>query len=343
MVAIGLRVPACRPVGEVQAFATEAEAAGYDFVWLPDSQLLWRDSFVTAAAIGHALDEAEVGIAVTNVRTRDTTVVASAARTVAELCPGRFVLGLGSGNSALRPLGLPLHTERELREAFRVLRDLGATGQARIGSREVALVDPGPAYPIYCAATGPGRLRLAGELADGVLTHVGTSAGRVRHALDGIAEGVARRGAELGEIEVTVSGMALPEGADLGYVMRPIILTMIQDGGGGALREVGLEAPDRVSGGLGELEGVDFKHAADMAGTGRLLARFVPDADVETFSREFTFAAGAIDLPQRIEELAALGVGRVFLQGIESFTLPEDLLGLPAACKAGALEAGGTA
>ncbi len=42
---IGLRIPPCAPVPEIAALARDAERAGFDEVWFPDSQLLWRDVF----------------------------------------------------------------------------------------------------------------------------------------------------------------------------------------------------------------------------------------------------------------------------------------------------------
>src|SRR3712207_3265820 len=97
---VGLRIPPCRPVPEIAAAVRRAEELGFDEVWLPDSQLLWRDVFPVAAAALERTGRMMVGTAVTNVVTRHPAVVASAARTVAEIAPGRFMLGVGVGNSA---------------------------------------------------------------------------------------------------------------------------------------------------------------------------------------------------------------------------------------------------
>ena len=39
----GLRIPPCRALTEVAACVRDAEQAGFDVAWLPDSQFLWRD------------------------------------------------------------------------------------------------------------------------------------------------------------------------------------------------------------------------------------------------------------------------------------------------------------
>lgn len=51
---IGVRVPACRPATEIASVAARAERIGFDSVWIPASQLLWRDVW-TALALALAL------------------------------------------------------------------------------------------------------------------------------------------------------------------------------------------------------------------------------------------------------------------------------------------------
>jgi 5,10-methylenetetrahydromethanopterin reductase len=51
---LGLRVPPCARADRLVDTVHRAEALGFDRVWFPDSQLLWRDVFtvLTAAALG---------------------------------------------------------------------------------------------------------------------------------------------------------------------------------------------------------------------------------------------------------------------------------------------------
>ncbi|MFG2376622.1 LLM class flavin-dependent oxidoreductase [Streptomyces sp. NPDC048504] len=98
---IGVRVPPCDRADRVARTGRRAEELGFDQVWFPDSQLLWRDVFTTLTAAAFATEYIGLGTAVTNLATRHPSVVASAARSVAELAPGRFTLGLGVGNSSV--------------------------------------------------------------------------------------------------------------------------------------------------------------------------------------------------------------------------------------------------
>jgi len=74
-------------------YAQYIEALGYPALWLPD--LLGRDLFTTAAFILDRTERLQVGTAIANVYGRDAFAAARAARTLAELYAGRFVLGLG--------------------------------------------------------------------------------------------------------------------------------------------------------------------------------------------------------------------------------------------------------
>jgi 5,10-methylenetetrahydromethanopterin reductase len=134
-------------------------------VWFPDSQLLWRDVFATAAM---GTSRIGLGTAVTNVVTGHASVVAGAARTVAELAPGRFVLGVGVGNSSVVPAGLVPSTRAGLRSGLTVIRRLLVGAEVDFGGSRSRLRDP-VAVPVHVAASGPRNLRLADEAADGAM------------------------------------------------------------------------------------------------------------------------------------------------------------------------------
>ncbi|MFD8817639.1 LLM class flavin-dependent oxidoreductase, partial [Streptomyces sp. NPDC059627] len=94
---VGVRVPPCDRADRVLETVRRAEELGFDDVWFPDSQLLWRDVFTTLTAAALGTDRIGLGTAVTNLATRHPAVVASAARSVAELAPARKIHGLRHG------------------------------------------------------------------------------------------------------------------------------------------------------------------------------------------------------------------------------------------------------
>ena len=82
----------------------KAEEAGYARAYLVEGQLLWRDIYVYMTHGLAATERIPFGTAVTNPRTRHYSVIASAHATLAELYPGRVVLGMGRGDNAVRTL-----------------------------------------------------------------------------------------------------------------------------------------------------------------------------------------------------------------------------------------------
>src|SRR5581483_10138816 len=132
-----------------------------------DSQMLWEDvwDYMTRALL--ATERIQLGVAVANPLTRHYTVSASAAATLAQLHPGRVVLGLGRGDSAVRTLGLKQVATSKFAEIVPRVRAL-------LDAQEVG-TETGPIHirwatgehvPVAIAATGPRNLRLAGALAD---------------------------------------------------------------------------------------------------------------------------------------------------------------------------------
>ena len=166
---IGLRLPACDRADRVAAAAAHAEAAGFDSVWVPDSQLLWRDTFVALALAAASTSRIALAPGVTNLVTRHVTVVASAARTVQELAPGRFMLALGAGRSAADMVGVAHTPTRELGEALRALRALLSGQPWSFGGGPQRLTGAAGACPVYLGAGGPRNVRLACAEADGII------------------------------------------------------------------------------------------------------------------------------------------------------------------------------
>src|SRR5215813_15382597 len=97
-----MRIP---ETGTAVAQAQRAEAAGWDGVTLTDSQNLVGDPFVAAALAAAATERVQFATGVTNAHTRHPAALATVAATVQETSGGRFVLGIGRGDTALFHLG----------------------------------------------------------------------------------------------------------------------------------------------------------------------------------------------------------------------------------------------
>ena len=100
------------------------EELGFDYLWLFDSHVLWRDPYPLLTLIAEHTSRLRLGTCVTNPGTREPSVTASSLATLNELSGGRMDLGIGRGDSARRVLGKPPITMAGTEEAIGVIRDL---------------------------------------------------------------------------------------------------------------------------------------------------------------------------------------------------------------------------
>ena len=100
------------------ALARQAEAAGFDYGWLFDSHVLWREPYPLLTLMAQATTRLRLGTCVTNPATREPSVTASSLAVLDELRGGRMDLGIGRGDSARRVLGKPPTTMATLEEAI---------------------------------------------------------------------------------------------------------------------------------------------------------------------------------------------------------------------------------
>jgi len=321
---VGIRIPPCKPIGELVEVVQQAEELGYDEVWLPDSQLLWRDVYPVAAAAVAGTERIGVGIAVTNVVTRHPAVVASAARTVAELAPGRFALGVGVGNSSVQPVGLSPSTGREMRERLGVIRALLAGDEVDFNGVRARLRDPQPDVPIHMAASGPKNLRLAGEIADGVILLSGVAPRNLAASSATVQDGAAAAG-KGGRVPMTVSAFCrvTDDVATAARELKPICAGIAQNGGASflALAGVHVDVPTQIPGVY-----PDLVHAEDWELAVRACEPYVSDHAVEVFAREFCLFGTPEEIVERLAAVQEVGATAVFLQHVGSYTLPHELL-----------------
>lgn len=263
------------PYRRVLELARQAEALGYDDLYMPD-QTFHRDPFALLALCAEATSRIRLGLAVTNPYTRHPVQIGRAAGLLAEVSEGRFVLGLGAGNRprVLDGLGMrQVAVLSRLREAVDVIRRLLAgevltRKSATLELNEVHLdFEVGYHVPIVLASRAPGVLTLAGEIADGAMLEGLFTPPALEWALGRVAEGASRAGRQLDDIE-TVAWQALvldddPKAADreslrrwaalLIHTTRPEVLAHI----GVSAEAIGAVADDVAArGGLGEPSGV---------------------------------------------------------------------------------------
>jgi alkanesulfonate monooxygenase SsuD/methylene tetrahydromethanopterin reductase-like flavin-dependent oxidoreductase (luciferase family) len=188
-----------------------AEGAGFSHAWVYDSQMLFSDPYVCMARCAEHTKTIKIGTGVTNPSSRIAPVTANSFATINALAPGRVILGIGTGNTARRTLGMPAAKLAELREHIRICSDLlaGKTTDYAEGERHRQIkflnADGGwynvkDQVPIYIAASGPKSLSLAGEIADGVILFGAVSPTLIDFVMKHVRDGAERAGRDPAEI-----------------------------------------------------------------------------------------------------------------------------------------------
>jgi len=196
-------------LAELGGIAREAEELGYTDAW--SYEVDGVDGFTPLAAIAAATTGMRLGIAIANVFTRGPATLASVAAGLADLAPGRFVLGIGAGSQPIVEAwnGGAFHRPAtRVREMAQFLRSALA-GERVVFTGQTFAVDgfrltrvPAVPVPIYVAALRPGMLRVAGQVGDGVIVNW-NSAEDVPRLVEIVRAAAREAGRDAGAIEVT--------------------------------------------------------------------------------------------------------------------------------------------
>src|SRR5262245_14114269 len=201
-IGFGVNFMPTAPVREVVEWAKAVEEHGYDLLGISDSQSVSRDVYVTLAHCATATRRIRLGPRVITPVTRHPAVAASAAATLAELAPGRTMIGIGSGDSAAYNIGARAASLAELREYALTVQRLMSTGSAEYHGRTASLTWSRARVPIYLAASGPRTLRVAGQIADGAVIRTGLSPEIVRDSIAQVHAGAREAGRDSAEIDL---------------------------------------------------------------------------------------------------------------------------------------------
>lgn len=178
----------------------EAESAGATSLWFAQ-HMGYREAMVWATAAASVTRAATLAPTAISPYLWPPLPVAMAISTLGELAQGRVILNVSVGNILnLGESGIePRKPIRIMREYVQVLRALWAgkpvTHEGELHKLRGAKMafDQGRQYPIYIASTGPQMLKLAGEIADGVLLSAGLTLASTERCLALAATGVAAK------------------------------------------------------------------------------------------------------------------------------------------------------
>lgn len=180
-----MRIP---EIGTAVAQAERAEQLGWDGITFTDSQNLVGDPFVAVALAAAATRKLRFATGVTNAYTRHPAALANVAATVQETSGGRFVLGIGRGDTAMFHLGLePMPVARFI-ESVTDLQAYLSNVEIDCNGRESRLrfLDRcrQPKVPLDIAVSGPRMIEFGARIAERVTLAVGADPDRVAWAID---------------------------------------------------------------------------------------------------------------------------------------------------------------
>ena len=264
------------------AITQQAEAAGFEYAWLFDSHVLWRDPYPLLTLMAQATSRIRLGTCVTNPATREPSVTASLLAELNELSGGRMDLGIGRGDSARRVLGKPPTSMKDLEEAVHVIRELAEGRPVEYEGTELKLTwSPGHKLPVWIAGYGPVALKLTGRIADGSMLQIGDP-DLIRWFASQVRDSAVGSGRDPDAVKVMAAAPAhvgdVADGRERTRWFPALVSNHVVDLVNKYPRE---DLPEELTTYIRSREGYDYLHHAEVGSSN---ASFVTDDIVDRFS-----------------------------------------------------------
>ncbi len=163
-------------IEDIVSFTRDAEARGFDNVWL--ANVFGLDAVGACAIAGRETERIEMGTAVTPTYPRHPAALAQQALTTNASCSGRFALGIGLSHQMVIEGMYGMSYDKpaaHMKEYLEIIAPLlrgepsDFEGEQLTGKLKLNVPDGAP-VPLIVAALGPAMLKLAGHMSDGTTT-----------------------------------------------------------------------------------------------------------------------------------------------------------------------------
>ena len=280
----------------------QAEAAGFEYGWLFDSHVLWRDPYPLLTLMAGATTGLRLGTCVTNPGTREPTVTASSLATLDELSDGRMDLGIGRGDSARRVLGKPPITLANTEEAVRVIRALVAGETIEYEGTDIHFPwTHGWVLPVWIAGYGPLAIAMAGRVADGLILQL-ADPDLIRWFVGQFRAAAIAAGRDPESLKVQAAAPAHVGPRDLGRERTRWFPALVSNHVVDLVNKYPREQlPESLTGYVTDREGYDYLHHAEVGSSN---AAFVGDEVTD----RFCVLGDAAEHIAKLRELAEAGV-----------------------------------
>jgi 5,10-methylenetetrahydromethanopterin reductase len=288
-----------------QDLARRVEALGFEALW-HSNERFYQDLWIGMTLSAAATSRIALGTAVVEPYGVHPVLSAVSLATFDHVCGGRALLGVAPGGSGFPALRLDRpRPAAALREAIHVIRRLLA-GETVDLDGDVIKVRGARLHfqplrarvPVMIATRGDALLRLAGEIAEGIIVATYATPDGVRHALGEVTRGAARAGRRLADLDVMarVDTCILPDRARARDQIRMVVALMLWTSypTWTFVKRLGLRVPDRLAELIARRD-YDLMHE---------VGALVPDELVDAY----TWAGTADDVAAQVARLLPTGV-----------------------------------
>ena len=284
------------------ALTRQAEAAGFDYGWLFDSHVLWREPYILLTLMAQATTRMRLGTCVTNPATREPSVTASALAVLDEVSGGRMDLGIGRGDSARRVLGKTPTTMATLEEAIVVIKALVEGRTVEYEGAELRLPWAGHwTLPVWVAGYGPMALAMTGRVADGIILQL-ADPDLIRWFVAQVREAAVTAGRDPSSIAVQAAAAAYIGPRDVGRERTRWFPALVSNHVVDLVNKYPREQlPASLTGYVRDRSGYDYLHHAEVGSSN---AGFVGDEVTD----RFCVLGDTAEVIDKLHLLAAAGV-----------------------------------
>ena len=286
------------------ADAARLEGLGWHYGFLASSPLLVQDPYVLLAQALRETRSITLGTLIENPVMRHPAVIAGSIATIDRLDPGRMILGMGVGDTAVRLMGKRPATVTAFEEAIITIKSLTASEQVAVDAARPAVLRHASPVPIWVATQGPRTLRMAGRVADGVFIRVGTHETNLRLAVEHVHAGAREAGRDPSEVRIgcVFHTIADPDRERVGRIGRAAAAGYYEYSPV-LFENIDMPWTGEDSAVLKRQVWPDFHHDPDLEAAGDVVS-FLPDEAVDAFTLHGSFE----EITEQIKTILGYGL-----------------------------------
>jgi len=289
-------------VERIVGLTRQAEAAGFEYGWIFDSHVLWKECYPLMTLMAANTNNMHIGTCVTNPATRDLTVTASLFATLQLISGNRMELGIGRGDSSRRVLGKKPVSWSQLEAAIAEFRGLTSGNEVQHDEQPTRLTWAKESPRVWVAGYGPKVLHMAGRVADGIILQF-ADPDLIAWCLGFVKEGAKAAGRDFSKIEVMAAAPVwISDDLNVGRERVRWFPALVSNHVMDLIRQYKPEdLPPALTSYVQDRGAYDYQHHCEVDSDNR---NFVSDEVVD----RFCLLGNAAAQQKKLRDLAAVGV-----------------------------------